>query len=216
MVSTVVHVSVAILICCALLPDDVFSLKSLLIAVTPVALLDVDAFFFVVSEGLHRSLFHNILLPTVVIIIILYDSLLREDSYISKFLNPSHVATVAAVSYISVMFAGIGLDFSDTGVNIFWPLHDQFYTLEGKLVISSSDGLVQTFVEEPVKNVFERTNDTRTTESFVYRTPANPNPGSPDPAERIFPIARDGWRIVLIGISIVVVPVKLLIRRFGQ
>lgn len=216
MVSTVVHVSVAVLICCALLPDDVFSLKSLMIAVTPVALLDVDAFFFIISEGLHRALFHNILIPTIVIALIIYDTVVRESSYISRFVDPRYASSIAIASYVSIIFAGIGLDFSDTGVNIFWPLYDQFYTLEGKLIISSDDGLVQTFIEEPFKDVFEKTNNTKTTDNFVYRTPANPNPGSSEPAERIFPIAYKGWRLVLIGLSIVVVPIKILIIEISR
>lgn len=76
----------------------------------PVALLDAEAFFFVVSKDFHRALFHNVLIPTIVTTLIIHDTAVQESSYISHFVDPRYVSSIAVASYISVILAGAGVN----------------------------------------------------------------------------------------------------------
>lgn len=206
MPSTVIHLSLAFIIACTLIPNNMFTVKSLLIVSAPVIFLDIDAFFYVVEEGLHRTLFHNVVLPTVIVLIFFYDIFIRDESYTKKRFDKTTATILIATSYTAVVIAGLGLDFADTGVNLFWPIHDQFYTLEGKFVLSSEKGIVETFSE------FGDEESASTTDNVVYNTPINPS--SPSESERVYPIAYKPWQLVLIIASIVLVPIKIIQAKY--
>lgn len=204
MPSTVVHVSFALIIACALIPNNRFTIKSLLIVALPVMFLDSDAFFYIVEEGLHRALFHNIIIPSVIVAILLYDISIRDESYIGRKFNSSHAMSLIITSYTAVVIAGLGLDFADTGVNLFWPIHDQFYTLEGKFILSSENGIVQTFSE------FGTEKDT--TDSVVYNTPINPSSSGENSGT--YPIAYKAWQLILIITSGILVSIKMVRAKY--
>lgn len=206
MPSTVIHLSLAFIIACVLIPNDRFTVRSLLVVSIPVIFLDTDAFFYVVEEGLHRALFHNIIIPTVIVLIFFYDMFIRDESYIGERFNNTTATILIATSYTAVVIAGLSLDFADTGINLFWPIHDQFYTLEGKFVLSSEDGIVQTFSE------FSSGESASTTDSVVYNTPINPS--SPSESDRVYPIAYKSWQLVLMIASVVLVPMKIIQAKY--
>lgn len=207
MASTVVHISFAIIIACALIPIDKFSYKSLLLVILPVAFLDIDAMAFIIKEGMHRTLLHNIIIPSIFIIGIYYDIFIREKSFIEKYYAKKYVLIISTTSYIAVIFSGIGLDFASNGVNLFWPIYDRFYTLDGQFVLSSKDGLIQTFTD----TFFENKN-IKTTENHIYSTPVNPNPESNDKSPLILHIAYTGWQIIIILTSIVLASIKSIYK----
>jgi len=211
MVSTIVHVSVGVIISCALLPSDKISLKSIGIVGLSVALLDFDAFLFSSTE-LHRAVLHNVIFPSFIISIIAFDILYRDNSYIGKFFETDWVIVISFVSYISVIFAGIGLDYSDSGVNLLWPIHDQFYTLDGKFIYSSEKGIVQTFFESPETVTSDNPKDT--TETVDFKTPVDPPKESS--TERVFPIAKSGWQLVIIGTSVITVFSRIGVEYFNS
>lgn len=66
MVSTVVHISVGLIIACAILPSRNFTFRSLALVGVIVALLDADAFLFFISDGLHRTVLHNLIFTTII------------------------------------------------------------------------------------------------------------------------------------------------------
>lgn len=211
MSSTVVHISFAIIIACSIIPIDKFSYKSLLLVVVPVAMLDLDALVFFIQEGLHRALLHNLIIPTIILFLILYDTIIRKESYIKNYYDEETVIIVSIASYIAVVFAGIGIDFAANGVNLFWPIHDQFYTLEGQFVISSEEGIIQTFTD----TFFESVNqgNAKTTDNHVYSTPVNPAPNQPNESSPlILHIAYTGYQIVIIITSIICLASKIIYK----
>lgn len=116
---------------------------------------------------------------------------------------------LAWVSLAVVVFAGIGPDLFSNGVNLFWPIHDQFYAFDGRIEYSTTRGLVQTVVDFSPERA-----TVSTTENTFYSTGIDPTPGA-DPAnvERVFPIAWSGLEILLLIASTTVVGVRLAWNR---
>ncbi|KPN30542.1 hypothetical protein SY89_01277 [Halolamina pelagica] len=91
-------------------------------------------------------------------------------------------------------------------MNALWPLHDQFYTVDGELKLSTTEGLVQTFVDlspaEPSRP--------STTDNTRYSTGADPTPWQEreGPVERVFPVVTAGWQLMLVGLSAATVSVR--------
>jgi hypothetical protein len=99
--------------------------------------------------------------------------------------------------------AGIGLDLFYNGVNLLFPLVDQFYDLSGRILLSNQRGLVQTVVE------FEQTRP-RTTGTVHYSTGIDPTPGrEPKNVERVFPVVDSGIQLLVTVTGFVVVAYRL-------
>jgi len=98
-------------------------------------------------------------------------------------------------------FAHLGLDWAHlSGINIVWPLVDQFVTLEGELYLSSTEGVVQTFVDIAIDpETGQQTVDAGqggTTANTHVSTPVQPSKEpQPGPVDRRFPIAVGGWQL---------------------
>ncbi len=110
------------------------------------------------------------------------------------------------------------LDAFFNGVNLFWPLHDRFYDLSGKLLLTDQRGLVQTFVEfesgaDGTRGVSDST-ARGTTADTHYTTGFDPTRDEP-PAdvERIFPIAGSGERFVIATAGFATVLVRIVEER---
>ncbi|MFB6155443.1 MAG: metal-dependent hydrolase [Haloferacaceae archaeon] len=202
MPSTLVHVAVGGLVGTALL-GSAFDRRSLLVVLAAAAVPDLDAFANLVLAGAHRSLLHTLLLPAVLGLAVAYDAR-RPESWIRRRLGDDGVR-VAWVALAALCFGGIFPDLVTNGVNAFYPLHDAFYTVNGKLLLSNQRGLVQTFVELSPER------PPPTTQNLHYGTGVDPNPGrEPANVERIFPLATSGTQLLLVVASAVVVGVRLL------
>ncbi|RYJ14321.1 metal-dependent hydrolase [Halogeometricum borinquense] len=215
MPSTIVHLAIGGLLGAALLGDE-FDRRSVLVIFAFTALPDVDVFAEPIFAGAHRSLGHTFLLPAVLFAFLIWDTRRGAASVLRGRFGVRGVK-LAWVGTFCLLGAGILPDLLVGGVNALYPLHDRFYTVDGRLLYSTDRGWVQTLVDlspsEPKQ--------TRTTKNFEFRTvlDAAPTQGTaetPDEkrVERIFPVALTGFRFGIVLLSAVVVPVRLAGNRF--
>ncbi|PSQ51032.1 metal-dependent hydrolase [Halobacteriales archaeon SW_6_65_15] len=243
MPSTVVHVALAGLVGTALLAEY-FDKKAILAVMAAVAFLDLDVFVGLVVSGTHRAAFHTLLLPGLAGLVLLYDlrarkwSVLRERSWVgprSRIRSRwgARGVRVSWVSVVAVTLAGIGPDLFFNGVNLFYPIHDRFYTFSGEILYSNQRGFVQTLVEVNLGDLLERVSEAGsqpgaesgggangggdpapTTENTHYRTGVDPARGeAPEDVERLFPIAMTGERALLALTGYCVVGLRLWMER---
>jgi inner membrane protein len=208
MPSTVVHCALAGLLAAGLLGEH-FDTRAVAVVLLAAVFPDLDAFAgFLVPSG-HRSVLHTILLPLGLSVLLYSDTHLRERSFV-RHRWQSWGVRVAWVSIATIAFAAIGLDLVAGGVNLFYPVYNQFYELSGKLLFSNNRGLVQTFVEFGEGSTAAR----GTTEQYRIGSGVNPTRGTePQNVERIFPVAQSGWQLLLIVTSVFVLAVRLWERR---
>ena len=221
MPSLVVHVALAGLVGAALLGREFDRRSILLILLVPV-IPDLDAFAGFVLPGSHRALLHTLFVPLGAAALLYYDTRVRESSWLwGRYGSRGvHVAWVAVVVYA---FAGIGLDlFTGGGANPFYPLHDQFYAVSGKLQYSTTKGWVQTFVELHLDGGFDSGSGERVVEAGQRGSTANvhinsgidPTRGSEsEGVERVFPVAQSGWQLLLELTAATVLAGKFVERR---
>lgn len=207
MPSTVVHLAIGALVAAALLGEE-FDGRSLLVVLAVVAFPDLDTFVGMAIPGTHRAVLHTLLVPAAAAAVVAYDTRIRDRSWLRRYGDRG--VTVAWVALAAYVLAGIGPDLFFNGVNLFYPLTDQFVRLDGEFYVSSQRGLVQTmwsFGEEGSSAV-------GTTETVHYRTGVDHARG-PDPADadRVFPIAMNGLQALLILTAAVVTPLRLWLER---
>ncbi|WP_137285115.1 metal-dependent hydrolase [Halorussus salinisoli] len=231
MPSTVVHVALAGLVGTALLAEQ-FDGKAVAVVMAAVALVDFDVFVGFWIDGAHRAAFHTLLLPLFGGVVLWWDVKRRDRSLVRSRWGARGVR-VAWVSIVAVTFAGIGLDAFFNGVNLFYPVHDRFYDLSGKVFYSTEEGFVQTLVSLDFEALTDAllpadganpgpeasggaesgdgatggdSDPAPTTENTHYSTGVDPQKGAEDGSvERLFPIAYTGERalLALTGYSVV-------------
>lgn len=200
MPSTVVHLAIGALVATALL-DDAFAPKAFAAVLVVVAIPDVDTFIGIVFEGTHRAALHTLVVPFIATAAVYYDTVVREASWLRT--RGAHAVRVAWVGIVAYLIAGIGPDLFFNGVNLFYPIHDRFYAVSGRLFLSDQRGIVQT-LWQPAQSI------QGTTATTHYYTGVDTARGT-DPAdvERIFPIARGGLQVLLILAASVVSGIRL-------
>lgn len=214
MPASTVHAGFALLVAAGLLADA-YDRKALAVVLAILALAEVDAILGWWIPGAHRAATHNLLLPVAAGALLYYDVRLREESWLRER-GGDWAVRVAWVALFVHTFAHVLLDWAHLdGINLFYPVADRFYRLEGELALSASEGLVQTFVEIDLGED-EPTVDAGgggTTDDTHVSTPADPDPDA-DPAdedvERIVPIAVDGWQLYLIVVGLFTVAARRL------
>ena len=213
MPSTVVHAALAGLLACALL-GPAFSGRTLALVLGAMVVVDLDVVVGFFLIGAHRAAFHTLVWPAFVVFALVYDTRIAERSRLAARFGPGAIR-VAWVTVGAVVLAGIGPDLATNGVNLLYPVHDQFYAFDGTLRLSTHEGLVQTFVDvaDPT------TNAKGSTEEVQYYTGVDPNPasrgadvggseGQPAP-ERVFPVADSGIQLLLVLTSVVTMTSRL-------
>lgn len=216
MPSTLVHVALAALIAAALL-EDAFDLRALALVVGLTAMADLDAFASLAIAGAHRSLLHTLLLPAGLAALVWYDARRGSDSLLARTWN-GRGHRVAGVAIVAFVFSAIGLDLVYNGVNVLYPLHDQFYVLDGKAILSTKDGFVQTFVDlDPQTGGVPAPESIGNSSEVHLGTGVDPTKG-PEPAdvERVFPIVRSGWQALIVGLGVVVPAYRLWDRQADE
>jgi hypothetical protein len=207
--STVVHCALAGLLAAGLL-GDAFDARAVAIVLAATIVPDLDAFAGFVIPGGHRSMLHTLLLPLGAAALLYVDTHLRDRSFVRGRWRARGVR-VAWVSIAAVAFAAIGLDLVAGGVNLLYPIHDQFYTLSGELLFSNNRGLVQTFVE---LGGGEAEAARGSSEQYRIGSGVDPTRGAEsENVERIFPVAQAGWQLLLIVTSTFVLGARLWERR---
>jgi hypothetical protein len=155
MPSTVVHVALAGLVGTALLAEH-FDWRAVAVVMAATALVDFDVFLGFWIDGAHRAAFHTLLVPLFGGILLWWDLQYRgRDRSRLRSRWGARGVRVAWVSVLTVAFAGIGLDAFFNGVNLFYPVHDRFYTFSGKVFYSTEEGLVQTLVSLDVEALLD-------------------------------------------------------------
>jgi hypothetical protein len=193
MPSTVVHLAIGGIVAATLLGDE-FDRRAVVVVLAATAVPDLDTFAGLVVQGAHRALLHTLVLPAVAGVALTYDTRLRTGSRLRGRWGPRGVR-VAWVALASLLVGGILPDLMTNGVNAFYPLYDRFLTVDGELLLSNQRGLVQTFVDLSA-------DPQRTTTNTHYWTGVDPSPGAePENVERIFPVVRSGFQLLVVGIG---------------
>lgn len=213
MPSTVVHVALAGLIAAGLL-GSAFDRRALLVVFAVTVFPDLDSVVALVLTGTHRAAFHTFLIPLGLGALVFWDGRVRTASWLLTRYGEWGIR-VAWVSVGAYVFAAIGLDlFTALGVNVLYPVHDQFYTITGNLKYSPGGGWSQTFVDlgPPGANGQETVDPVRrgSTREVHVGTGVDPTRGKEaSDVVRHFPIAFGGWQLFLIVTSAIVLTAKL-------
>ena len=207
MPSTVVHLAVAGMIAGTLL-GDAFDWRSLLVVFAVVTFPDLDSFASLVSSVGHRAALHNVFVPLVAGAILYADLRRGDESYVRRRWGGRGIR-VAWVSLLCFVIVGIGLDLVAGAANPLWPLHDQYYHVDGRIELSSQRGLVQTVVDWGTVAADggsdAGTKAVGTTKDLHLGTGVDPTKGpESDDVDRIFPIVRAGWELVILVIGTIV------------
>jgi len=211
MPSTVVHVALAGLVGTALLGDE-FDARAIAVVLAATAFIDLDVFLGWFFIGTHRAAFHTLLLPITAAALVYYDTRISDESRILSRWG-TYGTRVALTTIAAVTLAGIGPDLTFNGVNLFYPLHDQFYAFDGELYYSTDEGVVQTFVdvEESARG------STRETQFYTGVDPepssSGADTGGESSPERIFPVVANGDQLIVVVASAVTVATRLIEAR---
>lgn len=200
MPSTVVHLALGALIATALL-DDAFTPKVFAFVLLLVAIPDLDTFIGIALEGTHRAALHTLVVPAIAAGAVYYDTQFRDRSWLRA--RSGNAVRIAWVGIAAYLFAGIGPDLFFNGVNLFYPLHDRFFSVSGSVFLSDQRGFVQT-LWQPAQSVQGTTANTH------YYTGVDTARGTdPVNVERIFPIANGGFQVLLILTATAISSVRL-------
>ncbi len=206
MPSTLVHLAVAGLVATAFLRDS-FGVRSLAVIFGVVIVVDLDVFLGYYVVGAHRAAFHTLLWPTLAAAVLVYDTWIVDASRLVTRYG-RQAPRIAATTIAAVVLAAIGPDLVTNGANLFYPVHDQFYALDGKLQLSNKEGIVQTFFEEPARGSTGETQYYTGADPDPDETGAEPVTGDSAP-ERIFPVVASGMQLLLVVTSAVTIAVRL-------
>ncbi|MFB6301415.1 MAG: metal-dependent hydrolase [Haloferacaceae archaeon] len=203
MPSTVFHAALGGLIAAALIRER-FDRRVLGVVLVAVLVPEIDVFVGLWIRGAHRAYFNNVFVPLAFAGLVHYDTAIRSRSWLRGRWGPD-AGRLAWVGVVVLTVAGIGPDLFTNGVNLFFPVVDQFYGLSGKVLLSTQRGLVQTVVDlESAKG---------TTATQQYWTGVDPDPGTKGTesasVERVFPIAGSGLQLLVILTSVLVVGFRL-------
>ena len=206
MPSTLVHVAIGGLVAVALLREE-FGWWSLGLVIAFAAIPDLDTFVGLVLPGAHRSLFHSGVFA-VVVGGLLVGELRRPSSLLVDRFGPA-ARRVAGVSILALVLGGIGPDLFTNGVNVLYPVQDNFIAVDGEVLFSNQRGLVQTFVDRSKSDGGGAV--VGSTETVHYETGVDPNPGTePENVERTFRVIGSGMELLIVGLSATVTGGRLM------
>ncbi|MFC7156657.1 metal-dependent hydrolase [Halomarina halobia] len=231
MPSLLVHVVLGLLLGAALLRERL-TRRAALAVVAATAFPDLDAFAGLYVPGSHRALLHTLVIPAALAVALAIDTHLRDEGFVlSRF--GSHGVQIAWACLLAYAVAGIGLDLVNGGANVLYPIHDQFYDLDGAIVYSTTDGFVQTYVQstglaaggDVGGGAIYVTGGERTgavdagqfgsSGEVHVSSPVDPVPGPEPPGtERVFTIVKTGWQLLLLFAGVVAVVGRRLLRRY--
>lgn len=199
MPSTFVHVGLAAMLAAALLVDR-FDSRALLIVLAAAALPDLDTVLGLWVPGAHRTVLHNLVLPTVLLVAIVWDARWRERSWLRARWGDAGVRMAWVSVLAGWLVSQVLVDAFYNGANLLWPVYDQFIDLSGYLVITDQRGIVQTMFEIEHTPSGPRIADDHTRggrHDTHYYTGVDPGPTADPGVERIFPVAERGTLFVI-------------------
>lgn len=191
MPSAVIHLGIAGLIAAALLSKH-FDTRAVAVVWGVVLIPEIDVILGLWFDGAHRAYMHNIWIVVIPAVALWWDVRVRNRSFVRERWGDWGVR-VSGVALVALLFGHILLDAFYNGVNLFWPIHDAFYDLDGELQYSTTDGFIQTFIDlsDPDASVRGTTDDTH------YRTGIDPAPPGETAEERTFFLLNNGSLAIL-------------------
>ncbi len=211
MAGTVVHMAFAGMLAAALL-GTAYDRRAVAVVLIATAFPDLDSFIALVASGTHRAFLHNFTLPALAAGALWLETRRGTDSLVRTRYGHRGVR-VLWVAILAYAVAGVGLDMVAGGVNPLYPLFDQFYVLEGKIELSNQRGIVQTFVEtNPDSGGVPAPDSLGSTNTTNFDTGVDPaQTGTDEPPERIFPVVRAGWQllVLVVGTAVTVARFRL-------
>ena len=201
---TPVAVAVGVLLAVALL-GPAFDRRSVAIVAAAAAAPDLDLVFALVGPGGPNATLHTAFVPVLATAALYYDTRIRGTSRVADRYGPYGVR-VAWVAVAALAVAGVGVDaFSSEGVALLYPLSDRYYAIVGGCLLSTQDGVVQTYVTVADGGVGVSSPGTLDTHAI-------PSPLAPG-GERRFRIVETGEQAVLVATALVALPAKWLVER---
>jgi hypothetical protein len=95
-----------------------------------------------------------------------------------------------------------------------YPLSDRYYSITGKLVLSTQEGVVQTYVEWG--DGWLEVASPGTTETHHVETWLNPSAGADGDVARRLRFVDSGWQLVVVIIAAAAAPAKRLLDGGGD
>ncbi len=192
---TLVNVAVGVLLGVALL-GAAFDRRSLGIVAGVAAFPDVDVVLGVMIPGATNAWFHSVVIPLAAAVVVLYDTKYRDVSWLyDRFGWYGVRVTWVAIAVYAV--AGIGPDlFNIESVAVFYPLSDRYYAVVGRLVFSTQEGFIQTYVS--VSDGWLAVASPGTTETHQVSTWLTPE-GEGDGSGWRIGLVDAGWQLVLVA-----------------
>jgi len=208
---TLVTVAVGVLLGVALL-GSAFDRRSILLVAVVAALPDLDAVLSLWIPGATNAVLHSVFIPLAAAALLYYDTARGESRLYGRY--GWHGVRVAWVAVAVYAVAGIGMDlFNIESAAVLYPLSDRYFSIVGKLVLSTQEGVVQTYVKVGdgwLAAATQGTMETRHVPSWVNPTPGTDNP--PD-ADRTVRIVDSGWQLVVVATAAAAVPARYLVGR---
>lgn len=208
---TLVHVAIGVLIGVALL-GAVFDRRSLAIVAIAAALPDLDAIVSLVVPGATNALFHSMFVPLAAAAVCYWDTEIRHTSWLRERAGWTGVR-VGWVAIAAYAVAGIGLDlFNIESAAVLWPLSTRYYSIIGHFIISSQEGIIQTYIE--IGDGWLQVASPGTTATHHVESWVNPRPGpSGSTGPRRVRLVDSGWQLVIVATAIVAIPAKVVLDR---
>jgi len=201
---TLVSVAVGVLLGVALL-GAAFDRRSLAVVAVAAALPDADMLVSLLLPGSTNAVFHTVLIPAIAATLLYDDTTRREASWLRSQYGWRGVR-ITWVALAAFLVAGIGMDlFSSEGVALFYPLSDRYYAVVGKFVLSTQEGIVQTYLT--VGDGWLGVASPGTTETHHVASWLDPGDG-----ERRLQLVETGWQAVVVLTAAAAAPAKLLTR----
>jgi hypothetical protein len=201
---TLVNVAVGALLGVALL-GAAFDRRSIAVVAAVAAVPDLDAALGLAGVGAANATLHSAFVPLGAAALLYYDTAIADRSRLGDRYGwyGVRVAWVAVAAYA---VAGIGPDaFSPESAAFLYPISGRYYAVTGGFLLSTQDGIVQTYVAF-ADGWFELaspgTVETHHVDTWI------------DPAgeERRLGIVESGWQAVLVATAAVAVPAKGLVE----
>ncbi|CCQ37187.1 YdjM family protein [Natronomonas moolapensis 8.8.11] len=201
---TLVAAAVGVLLAVALL-GPAFDRRSVAVVVAVAAVPDLDLVFVLVGPGGPNATFHTVFLPLLAAAALYCDTRIRGASRLADRYGPYGVR-VAWVAVAALAVAGIGVDaFSSEGVALLYPLSDRYYAIVGGFLLSTQDGVVQTYVT--VADGWVEVSSPGTLDTHTIPSPLAPGD------DRRLRIVETGEQAVLVATALVSLPAKWLVER---
>jgi hypothetical protein len=202
---TLVTVAVGVLLGVVLL-GAAFDRRSLAVVAVAAALPDLDALFVLGGVGLTNAAFHSVFIPVGAAMALYYDTRIRGRSWLVERYG-AYGVRVAWVAVAAYAVAGIGLDaFSTETVALLYPISDRYYAILGRLVVSTQDGLVQTYVTLGDGGL--EVESPGAVGTYVVESPLASRGGA-----RRIRLVESGWQAVVVATAAAAAPAKHLIER---